>query len=307
MLDATKLLEQGVVITHPEVWDGEPGVDRHSDPDPSRVSCVFLNLSPQDWCQIAMCEGEDYIGGCCGTASAMQDIVNGIFRKGGYADADDLYTLGEYAKNHPDGFEDWGKKLSQEEFDARCGWSNLGAWDKITLCWHAVRDKIKPNSHNIEPIIQENRPDLDERREIDELSRAIHYLRYSKSGLFKPQEDKSQHVANDLLVFAKLYPSTKKLLAKLEADNTTWSGFAIVEKARPEVITHNGYGACLYNQEADAREVIRLWDRDERYEKKEREKPLPKDRLSQRVLVRPVTVSVKGGTVFGDPLHFNDA
>lgn len=304
-LNPKKLEEQGVRISYEEVWDGKPGVNRHSKPDKTRVRSVFLNLSPKDWCNIAMHEGDEYIGGCCGTASAMQDVVNGIFRDGGYADADALYTLGEYAKHHPDGFEDWGKKrFSQKEFDARCEkWKKLKAWDKITLCWQAVRDKIKAHSHNLQPIVQENRPDLDERREIDELHGSVHYLRYSNSGLFKPKDDdKGQHHANDVMAFAKLYPSAKKLVTKLEAEATTWSGFAIVEKARPEVITHNGYGACLYNTEADAREVIKLWDRDERSEKSERQKPLPEDRLSTKVLLRPVTISVKDGTVFGDAL-----
>ncbi len=303
-MDPRKLEEKGVEIRHPEIWDGEPGKDRHSKPDPTRVSSVFLNLTPEDWCRIAMHEGDEYIGGCCGTASAMQDVVNSIFREGGYADADDLYTLGEYAKHHKDGFESWWKKLSQKDFDARCEkWDTLRAWDKIELCWHAVRDKIKPHSHHIDPIVQENRPDLDERREIDELYGSIHYLRYSNSGLFKPRDDdKGQHAANDLIVFAKLYPSVRKLLAKLEAEQVTWSGFAIVEKKRPDVITHNGYGACVYNTEADAREVIKLWDRDDRSEASERKKPLPEDRTSNKILLRPVTISVKDGVVLGDPL-----
>ncbi len=303
-LNPAKLLEQGVVIGYESVWSGEPGVDRRSDDDPTRVRSVFLNLSPKDWCQIAMREGDEYIGGCCGTTSAMQDVVNGIFRDGGHADADSMYTLGQYAKSHPDGFEDWAKEFTQAEFDERCGkWKKLKGWDKITLCWHAVRDKIKAYSHNMQPIVQDNRPDLDERREIDELYSSIHYLHYSDSGLFKPKEDKTgQHAANDALMFAKLYPGAKKLIAKLEADFTTWIGFAIVEKARPEVITHNGYGACLYNTEADVREVIKLWDRDERSEKSEREKPPPEERVSKRVLIRPVTISVKGGVVFGAPL-----
>jgi hypothetical protein len=303
LIDPKKLVKQGVVITHPEIWDGKPGVDRHSEPDPSRVSSVYLNLSAEDWCRIAMREGGEYIGGCCGTASAMQDVVNGIFRDGGYADADELYSLGEYAKHHPDGFKDWAKPPSQKGFDKLCArWKKLKAWDKIMLCWHAVSEKVKP-SNNIEPIIQENRPDLDERREIDEMYGSIHYLRYSKSGLFRPQEDRDgQHAANDAIVFAKLYPGAKKLVAKLEAANTTWTGFAIVEKSRPDVMAHNGYGSCVYNQEADARKVIKLWDRDERREKEDRAKPLPEGRVSQRVLVRPVTISVKEGVVFGEPL-----
>ncbi len=300
MLDPKKLEENGVVITYKEIWDGKPGFDRNSTPDSTRVHVVFLNLTAGDWCRIAMHEGEEYIGGCCGTASAMQDGINGIFRDGGYADADAIYTLGEYAKSHKDGFEGWWKDVSQEQFDTRCnGWEKLTAWGKIELCWHAVKDKVKP--HSIEPAVQDNRPDLDDRREIDALYGSMHYLRYSNSGLFRPTDgdQNGQHGANDLLMFAKLYPPAKKLVAKLEANDVPWSGFAIVERARPDVICHNGYGACLYTAEADAVKVMDLWDRDERSEKSAREKPLPEDRTSQKVLLRPVTISVKDGVAWG--------
>jgi hypothetical protein len=72
-IDLTKLLKTGVTISYEGIWDGK-GADRHSEPDPSRVRSVYLGLTPADWCSIAMHEGDAYIGGCCGTASAMQDI-----------------------------------------------------------------------------------------------------------------------------------------------------------------------------------------------------------------------------------------
>jgi len=45
---------------------------------------ILLPFTAQEWCSICMREGEDYLGGCCGNMSAMQDIIQEVFRNSGF-------------------------------------------------------------------------------------------------------------------------------------------------------------------------------------------------------------------------------
>jgi hypothetical protein len=296
-LNPKALEARGVKIQYDEVWVGEPGKGKGRRPKPvlSKVRGVYLALTPEEWCRIAMRDGDMYMGGCCGTTSAMQDVVNGVFRDSGYANANTLCELGMYAKQHPDGFDGFNVKLSQADFDKQCRqWSKLDPWTKISLCWQAVKGKVSAGSEG-EPIVQENRPDLDEKREIDELYGALTTFRYK---IFMPREKeddplkppKGQSHANDVLTWAKMVPGTKRLLAKLEEDFTTWSGYAVVERARPEVVCHNGYGLCLFTKEADAEELVADWRKNSRAGKGEN--------TADKVRIRAVTVSVQKGLEF---------
>jgi hypothetical protein len=294
MKNLEALEANGVRILYEDNWVGEVGVDRHPEPDYSRVRSVYLGLTPKDWCAIAMHEGDSYIGGCCGTSGAIQDQVNGIFREGGYADADTFYKIGQLAKTHPDGFKEWGflGTMSQKRFDARCArWKKLSPWKKIGLSFQAVKDKIKPYSSTVEPTILENRPDLDAKRAIEQLYGCIYMLRYGS--LFRGLNDdaSAQRHANDVLTLAKMLPGTRALLAQLEANFTSWSGVAIVEKARPEVITYNGLGMCLYATASDARDVVALWNN---------RRETNGDGVADKVILRPVTISVQKGVEFND-------
>lgn len=282
-------------ITYETVWEGEYP-NRTSRPNLERVSGVYLGLTPSDWCEIAMREGGSYIGGCCGTTSGMQDVVNGIFREGGWANADDMWTLGEYAKAHPDGFkEDFTVRWKQKRFDEQCAkWEKLDPWKKIAIAWQAVRDKVKPYSHNADVFVpDEPRPDLDDKRAIDELYGAISFSHFSIFR-FEAEDDKwKQRHAEDVLTMAKLLMGAKALIRKLEGNFTQFTGVALVEKDRPDVITHNGHGACVFSEREGAEELMALW---RRFAKEDKEK----DCLADKVLIRPVKISVQKGIEFTD-------
>jgi|SRR5271155_1007734 len=265
---------------------------------PRTIHSVFLALTPRDWCSIAMRDGSSYIGGCCGTSSAIQDEVNGIFRESGYADADALYTIGARAKSHPDGFKQWGflGTMSEKRFTERAArWKKLGPWKKIGLVYQAVKDSLRPTSTLVEPIVQEGRSDLDATREIDELYACIHMKHFAL--FLKPPEQakkSGQNHANDVHTLAKMLPGARRLVAQLEANFTSWTGVAIVEKARPEVITHNGLGLCIYNTAEDAKEVMDFWRMDSG---RSGEAGVS---LVDKVVLRPLTISVQKGVEFLD-------
>lgn len=286
-IDPTKLLQySGAEISYENKWNDNDPPPRQSQKDYTRVRSIFIPLRPSEWCELCMRDGESYIGGCCGTSSAIQDIINGIFRESGYAEAQDLYDLGELTQSHPDGFEEDGfiGDLTQEEFDERTSkWDTFSPWEKIGLCYQAVKDKIRPYPSRVEPIVQENRPDLDEKREINELYGCIHYLRYA-SILQQEDDERGQKHANDIHTLAKMLPGTRRLLKKLESSLDSWTGVAIVEKDRPETICYNGYGLCLYKNKAEAKKVMALWNENQN--------------TSDKVLIRSLTISVQKGVEF---------
>src|SRR5690606_32489037 len=61
---------------------------------------VQLPLSPHDWVRLCRRNSEEYIGGCCGNMSAVQDILNEWFREDGWVNAHELVDLGESMRDH---------------------------------------------------------------------------------------------------------------------------------------------------------------------------------------------------------------
>lgn len=299
MLDVTALEKTPIAIVYEEIWEGEP--PRTPRPNFEKVRGVHLGLTPAEWCNLAMHEGDSYIGGCCGTTSAMQDIINSVFRDSGYADADALWTLGEHARNHPDGFKDsFTTRWTQKRFDETCAkWETLRPWEKIAVAWQAVRDKVTPYSHQVSMwAMPEPRPDLDEKREIDELYDA---LSSSKFAIFKYREEndpKKQEHANEVITRAKLLCGARRLVAKLTEDFTTFEGVAVVETVRPDVVTRNGFGMCLFGTEEHARDMIATWEKVETPARRDQKHGGKSP--SERVRIRPVRVSVQKGLEFLD-------
>ena len=272
-MNTAALEAKGVVICY----------DAYYEPENKWVTQVFFNLTPTEWCNLAMRDGDSYIGGCCGTSGYIQDEINSIFRDSGNADADALYTIGDLAQHHPDGFEEWGfiDPMTQEAFDEKCErWESLEPWEKIGLIYQGVRDRLRPHRHTIEPIVQKDRPDLDEKRDYQQLLGGLRYLDFPRFG-----KNNDQTHSTDIWVMAKLLPGARRLVKKLEADTTSWSGVAIVEKERPDVIVSNGLGACLYATKEDAEKVRALWtDKD----------------LANATSIRSLTISVSDGILFQD-------
>src|ERR1035437_7587895 len=104
----------GVIVTHDEKWVGEVGKGRHPEPLLGTILATYLPLSPAEWCSLAMREGENYVGGCCGNMSALQDVINGVFRDSGTVNSATLLSIAELALDH-DVFEEFSP-LSDEEF-----------------------------------------------------------------------------------------------------------------------------------------------------------------------------------------------
>src|SRR3990167_8885301 len=92
-----------------------------------------LPFTPEEWCSTCMQEGDAYIGGCCGSASDMQSLMNSIFREGGWASIVDLCSLAESLKEHD-------ASPAQQAMLTVANWKTLSPWDKVEVLWDLVQD-----------------------------------------------------------------------------------------------------------------------------------------------------------------------
>jgi hypothetical protein len=275
----------GVQIGHETVWKGEVP-NRYSEENPESVQGAELPLSEHDWCQIAMNEGEHYTGGCCGTSSAMQDIINGAFRDSGYLDNAALLKLGQLAQSHGDYGPLSELELTDEQFQSYLDrFDTLDPWDKIGVVFQACAPYLQPRSHEM-PLL--GRPDLDEHKSIQALENVLYQLSWND---FRLDDDPTkQHLANRMVLFARGLGPARQFLKKLEDTLEPFEGYAIMERGTDKVLV-NGYGLCLYADEAEPAKVIESWRRAEEDEDQEDRK----QGLPERAEIVPVRVTVEDG------------
>lgn len=257
----------GARVTHDDEWEGTPGADRTRYIRLDTVSGVHLPLSAEDWTRIAMREGTAYVGGCCGNMSQVQDLINGVFRDGGYAEAPDLLLIGERIRDH-DGEESPFAPVDDATFRARLeSWKQvesdpdpewpLDPWFKIAMVYNAVEPHLVPRRWEVPAGPGHHEP---EHHLISTLHNAL--SRMSWADLFSRDEpdDVAQHAAHMILLRAKVYPLAKELVGHLETAGVEFTGYAIVDSSSGELQSDHR-GPCLYPERAQAERVLELWRR----------------------------------------------
>lgn len=248
------------------------------------VKSVWLPFSPEEWVSIAMRDQPDYMGGCCGTTSVMQDIVCGAFRDEGRLDVRDMKKLAYLAESHPDGFEDDWHTYSDEEFQkAISSWADLRPWAKMGVIVHTVLPKLQPTfpADDEKPELDDDKPEFKEKDCVRLVGDSLQLLRYEDLYAKAPED---QDHANRMLLLSRLIPAMKMLLGMLAREHKPFEGFAIVEQRQPGVVLRNGYGLCLYKTEDEANKIVR----------REHEK----DTGAALLRIRPVRVTVEDGFTF---------
>ncbi len=208
-------------------------------------------LSPVEWCELCMRDGEHYLGGCCGQTSAIQDLLMMIFRDGGGADARDILNLMSTASPHG-GFE-----LFKVDFDlAKLGdfvdrWKELRPIEKIGVCCQAVRDHLDPKAVNVPDV--ENQ---DPKDPVRALQHSLEVLQWTD--IFKPTEDHGQRHANRQVLLSRILPACR-LVLKTAAPllSKPFNGYAVVNGARR--IMRDAHGYCIYGDESHAKAMLDMW------------------------------------------------
>ena len=259
--------------------------------DKGGITGIFVPFTPKEWFDIASQNGRHYIGGCCGTASAMQDIVCSMFRDGGELDSGTLLRLGDYAKSHPDGFEDWADKIKPTTLRRRIqDWKKLDPWNKLGVIYRVTYDKLADSDwHGTRPSIH-SRPKPES--SINHLYNGLRVLNYSD--LFdrmdrgnEPPEFGPQRHANTLVLIARIMPDARSLVDVLKAKFAEFEGHTITHETRPDEPLENGLGLCIYAEKPHADEMVERWTKDG-------------PELEGKLRVRPVRITMESGITFLD-------
>jgi hypothetical protein len=275
---------------------------------------VELPLTPEDWCRICMNDGEEYMGGCCGSMSAVQDVVNKWFRfDSGWVSCDELSEVAQAFVDHGDGWwKDWGacqeqgliedgetlgdfiERIIANEADSappdrKPRWGNFSAWDKIHLVWFIVKGHYAPR---VPKGYGDHMSEWD--KAVSMLSRGCTAISWHR--MF--QEDESpQKRANYLLILARILPALRTVWTSIEeVAPEPFEGLALIDKeAGPDKVASNGRGLCVFSSRKEVDEILDLWRRQDAEQEEPRTKP-----VDERIGVRPVRISVQEGLVFTD-------
>ncbi len=299
--------------------------------DYGKIVNICLPLSPENWCAIAMREGDSYVGGCCGNTSAIQDDVNSIFREGGWIRANDFREFVEQCSTHEgfEGFEDFGdpetwtkviamgeeerkKHPELETFDPKVFrtmtlpdiakwvknyWPWVDPWKKIELTWHCAKNLLAEDRRASDMLRPRNPTDV--REAVFGLSRSMSVLSWEHLLENGGASLTFQKKATRTKLLYLTWPHLKLLHDKIQ--DLGWGpvrGFALVEKATQEVC-RNGLGDCVYETPKEAEEVLALWIAEDSEEKRRRvardgEPQLP---VAERVVIQGVEISLEKGLV----------
>lgn len=238
---------------------------------------VFLPLSPRDWCRLCMRTGEanlylstgekdeggnelfeasEYIGGCCGNMSAVQDQLNSWFRDGGEVDAHEIVDLGEAMRDHGD--DTFADDVSDERLRHVVAEVQKGtepqAWGKIALLYQLVR------GHSVREAVRASAPHVTELESAFRLVSHFSFVYGMRDFFTGSQRIEAPMTANANLImrFAKFLPALGLLhdRAKQLVPEPV-EGWALVDLDRGEgEIAENGIGLCIYATRIEAEKIL---------------------------------------------------
>lgn len=332
---AAKILKLlGLEYNVEDEWRRRPegrGADKH---ELELFSHVDPGLTPIDWVRIASRTGDCYIGGCCGSSSAMQDVVCGWFRMHPTdVPVKELADLAAGMIRHDGGEESrfslepfkWGVAEFGDDWTSLATylstgnpestlrpWDQLDPWDKLALLWHIVKDSWGPE---IPFAYAKDRDHLDQCLKV--LSRAAQGISHHEFFASTRSADNEagappRYSNSDRLLRAKMLasfiPAFKQFIPLIETggslDIGTLEGWAVVdlrEGQDDDQICTNGFGFCVYAERSELDRVVGLWLNEDAQHQERKDK----DRVYNRIGVRPIRVDwrLPNGFEFTGPVE----
>jgi hypothetical protein len=288
--------------------------DPPRSPHPLKLfKSVKLPLTAREWCELFMSDGAFYMGGCCGTMSALQDeICHNIRMDSGWFSIEKLAEIAETMIQHDCGEDDYAEvrfaKIPKSKslgdlvatFQAalegpeRTSGNMIDAWQIMALIWHITKDHYGPK---IPQAYGDHMSELEKATSL--LARGFQSLSYEH--LFRgavPGEDLgslSQHKVGRAMTLYRLFPAWKEMNEKIgELNLGPLEGFALIDKEKgPEEVCINGRGYCIFETQAEVDALMALWrQQDKEYEVQDRQP------IDERIGVRRVRVTAEKGIEF---------
>jgi hypothetical protein len=300
----------GAEVTFVEEWRPE---EPPREPHPLKLfKSVKLPLTAREWCELFMADGAFYMGGCCGTMSALQsDICHTIRMDSGWFDIEELAEIAETMAHHECGGEDdvevrfakipRSKSLGDlvVTFKAALEGPERGkdqmidVWQIMALVWHITKDFYAPKVPRAEGShLSETE------RAIRVLANTFKWLSWEHMFQAVGTPDAaplSQTKTNRAMALYKMLPAWKTVAEKMgELDLGPVEGFALIDKeAGPEEVCSNGRGYCVFGTQVEVDDLLALWRQQDKEYEVEKRKP-----IDERIGVRRVRVSAEKGIEF---------
>lgn len=295
----------GAGFTQKDHWEGEPP-NRHPVPYPVFRN-VHLPLTPDEWFSLCNQDGDNYMGGCCGHASSVQDDLNYWFRFP-WIDCDAFAEV-MISWSHHDGGEEFKQKpglrtietRAKKLVEAMAERTIVDPWEKLLIVWWAIQKHYDPK----EPKL------VNPSRKKSDLDEAIYSISHMSLGLSfasafgeDPNNPTHQKAANKLLGLAQLFPPIKKLhdLLAQAAQGKAFTGWCIFNNETNE-ICENGLGLCVFDEEKAARDLLAEWvktNKRKRAEIKKGSRTRSEPNLKRQLRIRPCTMTIANGIQYTD-------
>jgi hypothetical protein len=262
-----------------------------------KFQAIKLPLNSQDWLSLCMREytpkdydfPSQYIGGCCGNMSAVQDTLNSWLRDGEWVRASELVDVGEAMRDHDDENEMFSDAMSLDNIKEAAQFfvsEPVSPWWIIAFCYQLVKDNYDGTIGR--PFAVANHLSKEEEA-LSVISNISHSLSWRRA----LGEDTTFHSSSEAVKIKAMiqFGPAIKLLNE-EFDNLVpdpIEAWALVDLSKGErrVASWSGVrslrgGFAIFNKKEDAQKVLDMLKNDE---------PLA---------IRPVRVSYEEGLVFTD-------
>jgi len=235
-------------------------------PIPSHID---FGWSLEDWASLTRRDGYDYIGGCCGTMSYVQDIICEWWRANEPVRINDVYEVVRALHQHAGGDKSdspWQYALTSQVPETVAKLisekSELEPWDRVAIAWHMLKDFV-----DLGYDLRGSREDKTEvEQAIATLGQSARYL--DLCSLFRNGDSTEAQRLNDrastLLQAARMRPALVTVLSGLEQIvRDPVEGFAIEQmqggtETDPKwTICTNNFGLAVFPTEEEANNIIK--------------------------------------------------
>lgn len=225
----------------------------------SKIRELQLPFTPEQWYQLCTRDGAYYLGGCCGTYSYCQDLLNGAFRDSGWISARNFRDLMESMASHDgqDNFrseevEEFLAEGQEQELIEVClaKWDheNFLPWVKLDLVWNTVKDHLKVE----DPAAQGNDP----ARYEDAINIIADSAFLLNCRHIFDTEDSLQSKAETVRIMHELYPALRTVMNRLsDAGIDPVEGYAVM--SGQEIYSHSRFKIFKTHEEAE--QAIAAW------------------------------------------------
>lgn len=286
---------------------------------------VEIPLTPLDWCCLCMRvdgvptgqtdeEGRplyapsEYMGGCCGNMSAVQDRINSWFRfEANGVPAAQLVGVGEAMRDHDGDDSEFSDSITLEQLKEAAHRlqtepEKMQAWQKIAFCYQLVKHcyVAKLPSASRDHIA----PEEEALNVVSNVASALRWDRvWSRS-----EADTVQRKALRIRAMQQFWPAIKLLHEKFQElapePIEAWA-FVDLQAGEDRVGTWDGItrihsGFAIVSTKEEAEELLALWRENDEEFKEEGRRGQREKTVDERVALRPVRVSVEEGLVFLD-------